>query len=210
MQRSHWPQVSLKPLLAHSWHVLSANFGENTMNEQSQQKNNRCLDMGLLASLRDDELTADEAAQANAHLALCPDCTADERDVNAASQEVYSLFSVLAPSPNEIPEPGKAFAALQTRLHEQNRHDEHAEAAYSPANIQFISAKKPQHRTRWLNKSTRNTCRVGYLDALFPDCVVVHVVRNPVAVVESLLRVEWWPTLRAWPFDTGGSGLPAR
>jgi hypothetical protein len=70
--------------------------------------------------------------------------------VNAASQEVYNLFSVLAPSPNEIPEPGKAFAALQTRLHEQNRHEERAEAVYLPANVHFISAKKPQRRTRWL------------------------------------------------------------
>jgi len=60
---------------------------------------------------------------------------------------------------------------------------------------------KFQRRPRFLNKNTRNTRRVGYLDALFPDCVIVHVIRNPIAVVESLLRVEWWPTLRAWPFD---------
>jgi omega-hydroxy-beta-dihydromenaquinone-9 sulfotransferase len=58
-----------------------------------------------------------------------------------------------------------------------------------------------QRRSRFLNKNTQNTCRIGYLDALFPDCVIVHVIRNPCAVVESLLRVDWWPTLRAWPFD---------
>lgn len=57
-----------------------------------------------------------------------------------------------------------------------------------------------QRRSRFLNKNTQNTRRVEYLDALFPDCVVVHVLRNPIAVVESLLRVDWWPTLRAWPF----------
>jgi hypothetical protein len=58
-----------------------------------------------------------------------------------------------------------------------------------------------QRRSRFLNKNTQNTCRVGYLDALFPDCVIVHVIRNPNAVVESLLRVDWWPTLPVWPFD---------
>jgi omega-hydroxy-beta-dihydromenaquinone-9 sulfotransferase len=63
-----------------------------------------------------------------------------------------------------------------------------------------------QHRSRFLNKNTQNTCRLGYLDALFPDCVVIHIVRNPIAVVESLLRVEWWPTLRAWPFDGATPG----
>jgi hypothetical protein len=63
-----------------------------------------------------------------------------------------------------------------------------------------------QRRSRFLNKNTQNTRRVEYLDALFPDCVVVHVVRNPIAVVESLLRVDWWPTLRAWPFDGATPG----
>src|SRR5947209_19391974 len=95
MQKSHCPQALLKPLLAHFWHVLNANFGEDTMNERSQQKNSQCLDMGLLVSLRDDELTADETGQARAHLALCPDCAADERAMTIASQEVYDLLAGL-------------------------------------------------------------------------------------------------------------------
>ncbi|HVJ98830.1 MAG TPA: sulfotransferase, partial [Acidimicrobiia bacterium] len=64
-----------------------------------------------------------------------------------------------------------------------------------------VASLRHQRRTRYLNKNTQNAGRVGYLDALFPDCFIVHIIRNPIAVVESLLRVDWWPTLRAWPFD---------
>ncbi len=86
------------------------------MNERSQQKNSQCLDMGLLASLRDDELTADEAAQARAHLALCPDCTADERAMTVASQEVYDLLAEIGPQASEIPDTATAFASIQSKL----------------------------------------------------------------------------------------------
>src|SRR5205085_724264 len=116
MQRSHRPQALLKPLLAHSWHVLNANFGEDTMNEQSQQKNSQCLDMGLLASLRDGELTASETAQARAHLTLCPDCAADERGMTVASQEIYDLLAELGPQASEMPDTATAFASIQSKL----------------------------------------------------------------------------------------------
>src|SRR5229473_2715926 len=115
MQRSRRPQVSLQLLLAHSWHALNANFGEDTMNERQQAMNNQCLDMGLLVSLRDDELTADETAQARAHLALCPDCAADERGVANASQEVYNLLADLGLQASEMPDTAGAFASMQVK-----------------------------------------------------------------------------------------------
>lgn len=86
------------------------------MNERSQQKNSQCLDMGLLASLRDDELTADETAQARAHLALCPDCAADERAMTVASQEIYGLLAELGPQASEMPDTASAFASIQSKL----------------------------------------------------------------------------------------------
>ena len=49
------------------------------MNEQQPQKyNDPCVDAGLLVSLRDEELTTGEMEQIKAHLAVCPDCAANE------------------------------------------------------------------------------------------------------------------------------------
>src|SRR5579863_6428915 len=112
MQRSRRLQVLRQPLLAHSWRALNANFGEDTMNERPQQKNNQCLDMGLLASLRDEELTAGETAQARAHLASCPGCAADERGMANASKEVYDLLAQLGPQTSEMPDMASTFASM--------------------------------------------------------------------------------------------------
>src|ERR1700694_1484036 len=98
MQRLHRLQVLLQLLLGHYSHALSANFGEDIMNEQQQQKpNDQCLDMGYLVGLRDDEVTDDERAKARAHLTTCPDCAADERSVAISSREVYDLLAALDP-----------------------------------------------------------------------------------------------------------------
>ena len=51
---------------------------------------------------------------------------------------------------------------------------------------------------RFINKNTRNTRRVLYLDAIFPDALFLHVIRDPRAVVASLLAVHWWPDLPLW------------
>ena len=122
------------------------------MNElQPQKYNDSCLDRGLLVSLRDGELTPEETEQAQAHLAVCPDCAADQRSVNTASQEVYDLLTVLAPTPHEIPETKLALSALQARLDLQNRREESHAAVPSPAQgkIRFFQARKPRHRSRW-------------------------------------------------------------
>ena len=87
------------------------------MNElQPQKHSDPCLDAGLLVSLRDEELTSEEMERIKAHLAICPDCSADERTMRAASKELYNLFTVLGPSPQEVPDTKLALSALQARL----------------------------------------------------------------------------------------------
>ena len=122
------------------------------MNElQPQKYNDSCLDRGLLVSLRDGELTPEETEQAQAHLALCPGCAADERSVRTASQEVYDLLTVLGPSQHEIPETKFALSALQARLDVQNQREQSHAAVPSPApgKIRFFQSRRPQHRSRW-------------------------------------------------------------
>ena len=122
------------------------------MNElQPQKYRNSCLDRGLLVSLRDGELTPEEIEQARAHLAACPDCAADERSMQTASQEIYELFTLLGPSPDEIPETQSALSALQSRIEVESRREESHAALLSStgSNIRFFQARKPQHRTRW-------------------------------------------------------------
>jgi hypothetical protein len=122
------------------------------MNElQPQKYNDSCLDTGLLVSLRDGELTAEEIEQAQAHLALCPDCAADERSVRTASREVYDLLAILGPSQHEIPETKLALSALQARLDVQNRRRESHATVPSPvkSKIRFFQAGRSQYRGRW-------------------------------------------------------------
>ena len=65
--------------------------------------------------------------------------------------------------------------------------------------LRIIKKHQKYHgRTRFLNKNTRNTRRIGYLNALFPDAIFIHIVRDPRASVASLLKAEWWPNLRIW------------
>ena len=51
---------------------------------------------------------------------------------------------------------------------------------------------------RFINKNTRNTRRIRYLHALFPDALFVHVIRDGRAVTNSFLNVYWWPSLSLW------------
>jgi sulfotransferase family protein len=55
-----------------------------------------------------------------------------------------------------------------------------------------------QGAKRFLNKNTRNSRRIRYLDAIFPDALFIHVLRDPRAVVASLLKVHFWPDLPLW------------
>lgn len=52
--------------------------------------------------------------------------------------------------------------------------------------------------TRFLNKNTRNTIRIRYLNHLFPDAFFIHVLRDGRAVTHSLINVSWWSDLELW------------
>ena len=86
------------------------------MNEQEQQQNNQCLDIGVLVSLHDGELPAGERERALAHIATCAGCAADHRASSASRRDVYDLLSISGPRENEIPSTVTAFAAMQARL----------------------------------------------------------------------------------------------
>jgi hypothetical protein len=53
----------------------------------------------------------------------------------------------------------------------------------------------------FVNKNTRNARRLDLLNALVPDCVVLHVLRHPLDTISSLLSVAWWPSLHLWTKD---------
>jgi hypothetical protein len=53
-------------------------------------------------------------------------------------------------------------------------------------------------KSRFINKNTTNCMRIRYLKHIFPDALFVHIIRNGYAVVNSLLRVNWWPDLELW------------
>lgn len=55
-----------------------------------------------------------------------------------------------------------------------------------------------QRAKAFLNKNTRNSRRIEMLNKLFPDAMFVHVYRNPLDTVSSLLRVHWWPNEQIW------------
>lgn len=119
------------------------------MNERPQQKNDQCLDMGLLASLRDEELTAGETAQARAHLASCPGCAADERGMANASKEVYDLLAQLGPQTSEIPDMASTFASMQAKLDAESGHHHH------PTILPALPGSRPRYTQRKRHRGYR-------------------------------------------------------
>lgn len=85
---------------------------------------------------------------------------------------------------------GAASPALRkTHLTEPDRVRLHA-LAYR--HVRGMSAE------RFINKNTRNTRRLAFLDAAFPDAQFIHVLRHPHSAVASMLRVDFWSTLETW------------
>lgn len=120
------------------------------MNEHFEP-NDQCLDRGLLVSLRDGELSTDDNVHALAHLIGCADCSADERDVRKSGQDVYTLLDSLKPSPHEIPDTTKAFAAFQAKINAEHYAPALHVTPLSGQNVQSphrLAAKRM--RFRWL------------------------------------------------------------
>lgn len=56
----------------------------------------------------------------------------------------------------------------------------------------FLSKQvKYQHRKRLIMKFT-GPARLEYLSSIFPDAIIVNVIRDPVTTVRSLLAVNFW------------------
>ena len=122
------------------------------MNEfQPQESRNACLDRGLLVSLRDGELTPDETERALAHLAICPDCTVDQRSLETGSRQLYDVLDTLDPSGADLPETAAAFASLQSRLSGESRRERRLGAATaSPVTtVHRLKAARPKRLQRW-------------------------------------------------------------
>jgi Putative zinc-finger len=126
------------------------------MNELQPQNNREypdaCLDRGLLVGLRDGELAAVERERALAHLAVCPDCRADERSMQTDSQEVYVLLTALGPSPEELPDTEAAFAALQLRLSDERGRESSSVTSLATmgSTLRALPIKKSRPRRWWI------------------------------------------------------------
>lgn len=150
------------------------------MNERAQHKNNQCVDMGLLVSLRDDELPADETMQASAHLAECPDCAADARTAIVAGQEVYDLLAELGEQAGETPDTATAFASLQARLDSESGHVKHLAVPLAPS----LAESKP----RRVQSSRRR--RYGWIAAAAAAVLIaVLLVPNASALATQLFAL---------------------
>lgn len=58
-----------------------------------------------------------------------------------------------------------------------------------------------QRKSRFINKNTRNTRRVRYLNQILPDALFIHIIRDPRASVASFMNVPFWPELKVWCHD---------
>jgi len=60
---------------------------------------------------------------------------------------------------------------------------------------------KYQAKSRFINKNTRNTRRIRFLNTIFKDALFIHIMRDPRASVSSFLNVDFWPNLKIWCCD---------
>lgn len=157
------------------------------MNERPRQKNNQCLDMGLLVSLRDGELPAGETTQARTHLAVCPDCAADERAVAVASQEVYDLLAGLDAQAGEMPDTATAFASMQARLDRESGHAKRLAILPAPAAAENSPRRSQNNRRR----------HYGWV-ATVAAAVLIAVLLVPNA---SALATQFFALFRAQQFQ---------
>ena len=65
----------------------------------------------------------------------------------------------------------------------------------------FEYYRQKHHKARFMNKNPRNTVRIDYIQAIFPDAYFVHVIRDGRAVVNSILKkAEREPFRKNFPF----------
>lgn len=123
----------------------------------------------------------------------------------ASCSWLYTLPSLQRWRGKGLPVPSEAYAVwdlarpvadspCDPRLNET-----HAASEESERTRALVAANLKHHgKARFLNKNTRNTRRMRYLQNIFPDALFIHVLRDPRAAIASLLKVEWWPTMKVW------------
>ena len=122
------------------------------MNEQ-HMLNEQCPDAGLLTSYRDNELTAQEKADIEAHLASCPDCAAIAKGVALTGREVYGLLDTLRPGAEEMPDAAQVLARFQTSP--QNHVEEKEPAKPQLALVQSALLSREKSARPFQAKSAR-------------------------------------------------------
>lgn len=151
------------------------------MNEQEQQhQNNSCLDMGQLASLRDNELSAEQQATARAHIEHCQDCAADYRGMNAGTDEIYGLLSGLDTGSQGQVNTAKAFASVQSKL------DTIAPPAADEEHPELVPLKRTAQPTRASMRTRHYTWPVAAAAAIV---LAVLLIPNASALANQFLAL---------------------
>ena len=127
------------------------------------------------------------------------------------SQRSASLARFNPPVPRAFKQGGHRWARRPVegyRLYDRVRPDSGSEPQLTSVDLtdperrrlrEAVAAHLRPRRVRFfVNKNTRNSRRVGYLAAAFPEARFVHVVRHPIPAAASLARVEFFPGLPAF------------
>ncbi|HBE28344.1 MAG TPA: hypothetical protein DDW25_05575 [Ktedonobacter sp.] len=170
------------------------------MNELRQpEHNDNCLDQSILIARRDDELSAEEAANVEQHLATCGDCAADERLITSGGSQVYTLLSALDPKPGTVPDPIAALAKLNARLKETKP------STKSSRGLQAVPTKKKSSLIwRQLRRNWVAAVAAAILLALL-------ILPNASAIADqflSLFRVQQFQPVSIDPRDFASHPLP--
>jgi hypothetical protein len=67
------------------------------------------------------------------------------------------------------------------------QYHEHVRDLFAWMHVQRAAA---QGKSRWADKTPSYAIRLPFIDALFPDCQVIHIVRHPRDVIDSWRRKE--------------------
>ncbi len=123
----------------------------------------------------------------------------------AALSRFYRFAALKAWRGKALPAPSEAYAVwdfarpVSDSPCDPPLDETHVTATERERTRRLVAANLKYHgKARFLNKNTRNTRRVRYLQNIFPDAVFIHVIRDPRAAIASLLKVEWWPTMKVW------------
>lgn len=128
----------------------------------------------------------------------------------ASLSNLYRSDKLRRRRPRWLPIPAEGYPIWDdiTQLPEDRSIDPLTEEDLDPGAIHRFREHLHQHqrwqrKPRFINKNTRNTRRIRYLNRIAPEALFIHVIRDPRPTAASLLRVAWWKELPLW--TRGGS-----